>query len=108
MYSTPAGLSIKDGFMDTECSDPERAGGGELFQFEVTFPVEESLLAMIRRFVCQVSEDMDFNKDEIYKIELAVDEACSNVMLHAYGEAGTRPLIRGQRLPCGWVAMRNS
>lgn len=52
--------------------------------FEVCCPLEKSLLNIIRRFIVDVAEEMGFSPEDLYKIEMAVDEACSNVVLHAY------------------------
>ena len=39
---------------------------------------------MIRSVVTAVSGEMGFSDEEIAKIEMSVDEACSNVICHAY------------------------
>jgi serine/threonine-protein kinase RsbW len=44
----------------------------------------EALDAM-REFVCQAAEDAGMNESDSYKIQLAVDEACSNIIEHACG-----------------------
>ena len=54
------------------------------FHFEVFCPVEKQLLNILRRFITDVAEEMGFGDDDISKIEIAVDEACSNVFQHAY------------------------
>jgi len=45
-------------------------------------------LASIRKFVFQAATDAGFDEIEIYAVELAVDEACSNIIEHAYGGEG--------------------
>jgi anti-sigma regulatory factor (Ser/Thr protein kinase) len=67
--------------MTTPNEHPERH-----FHFEVFCPVEKQLLNILRRFITDVAEEMGFTEDDISKIEMAVDEACSNVFQHAYGE----------------------
>lgn len=52
--------------------------------FEVHCPVHTSLLRTIRCFVVEVARDMGFSEEDLAQIEMAVDEACSNVALHAY------------------------
>lgn len=59
----------------------------EMPHFEVRCPLEKSLLNLIRRFIVDVAEEMGFCPEDLYKIEMAVDEACSNVVLHAYEQA---------------------
>jgi serine/threonine-protein kinase RsbW len=46
-------------------------------------------LEEIRSFVSGIARQSGFVEEEVNKIELAVDEACSNVIEHAYG--GVRP-----------------
>ncbi len=43
----------------------------------------ESLQA-IRAFVSDNAKTAGFGEDDIYKLELAVDEACTNIIKHAY------------------------
>jgi anti-sigma regulatory factor (Ser/Thr protein kinase) len=41
-------------------------------------------LEEIRSFVTRVCRAAGLNKDDVWAIELATDEACSNVLVHAY------------------------
>jgi len=41
-------------------------------------------LALIADFVTAVAEKMSLNEDDTFALQMAVDEACSNVMEHAY------------------------
>ena len=50
------------------------------------FPSRFDSLAGIRKFVFQAAKDAGFNEKEIYAVELAVDEACANIIEHAYSE----------------------
>ena len=43
----------------------------------------EELIA-VREFVSQAAQKFGFNDEEVSKIALAVDEACTNVIKHAY------------------------
>lgn len=45
---------------------------------------ESANLRLIREFVSGVANEAGFDEEEVYQIELAVDEACSNVVKHAY------------------------
>ena len=51
---------------------------------EVHCPGKGEILSIIRHFVKDVARDMGFKEDEIIKIVMSVDEACSNVVRHAY------------------------
>ena len=45
-------------------------------------------LATIREFVAQVGYDLGLDERRIYDLQLAVDEACANVVQHGYGGQG--------------------
>jgi len=42
-------------------------------------------LAQIAEFVGETMRTANWNDDEVYHVQMAVDEACSNVVEHAYG-----------------------
>jgi serine/threonine-protein kinase RsbW len=52
----------------------------------LTFPGNYSSLVKIGDFVTQAARSLGFDGFELYKIETAVDEACSNIIEHAYGQ----------------------
>ena len=52
----------------------------------LTFPGSYSSLVQIGEFVTQAAKSIGFDGFELYKIETAVDEACSNIIEHAYGK----------------------
>ena len=41
-------------------------------------------LSVIRNFICDFTSDMGFSTEAIDNIMLAVDEACTNIIKHAY------------------------
>jgi serine/threonine-protein kinase RsbW len=49
-----------------------------------TFIADFINLDSIRDFVGETAEQAGFSSKEVYSIQLAVDEACSNVIEHAY------------------------
>jgi len=53
---------------------------------EVVTPGRGDYLAYIRLVVADLARQVGFHEDEVAKIEMAVDEACSNVVEHAYAE----------------------
>jgi serine/threonine-protein kinase RsbW len=53
-----------------------------------SFPGSFENLARIGNFVREIAKDAGFEKFAIYSIELAVDEACSNIIEHAYQGEG--------------------
>jgi serine/threonine-protein kinase RsbW len=52
------------------------------------FPSRFESLAGIRKLVFRAAKDAGFNEKDIYAVELAVDEACANIIEHAYGGVG--------------------
>ena len=58
-------------------------------QFERSFslqvPSSTQNLSIIREFVTAIGAQAGFDEKEVMRITLAVDEACANVIEHAYG-----------------------
>ncbi|MGD2142960.1 MAG: ATP-binding protein [Anaerolineae bacterium] len=52
------------------------------------FPARYESLAAIGHFVARAAEQAGFDECGVYQVELAVDEACSNIIEHAYGGEG--------------------
>jgi len=55
---------------------------------ELSLWADYSHLSCIRRFVGQVGEDLGIPEHDLYELELAVDEACANVIEHGYQGVG--------------------
>ena len=51
----------------------------------VTVPGRYENLVKISSFVVQAAKEAGFDAAATYAVELAVDEACSNIIDHAYG-----------------------
>ena len=58
--------------------------------FSLQVPSNTENLAMIRDFVSGVGTRAGFSAAEVANLELAVDEACANVIEHAYGPEITK------------------
>jgi len=54
----------------------------------LTFPGRFDSLAAISEFVARAAEAAGLDARAVYQVELAVDEACSNIVEHAYGGEG--------------------
>jgi len=54
----------------------------------LTFPGRFESLAAIGEFVTRAAEAAGLDARDVYAVQLAVDEACSNVIEHAYGDEG--------------------
>ncbi len=50
-----------------------------------TFPGNFESLAPISNFILDEAEEAGFSPREVYAIQTAVDEACANIIDHAYG-----------------------
>lgn len=58
--------------------------------FSLHVPSSTENLSMIRDFVKSIGTQSGMEEMEVAKLELAVDEACSNVMEHAYNADSTQ------------------
>jgi serine/threonine-protein kinase RsbW len=54
----------------------------------MTFPGQFDSLAEIGEFVTRAAGAAGMDRDAVYAVEMAVDEACSNIIQHAYGGEG--------------------
>jgi anti-sigma regulatory factor (Ser/Thr protein kinase) len=68
-----------------------------------TFEGDYRSLAKIGQFVVQAAQDADLDPKAVYKVQTAVDEACTNIIEHAYaddphGEIGCTCTIRAGEL----------
>ncbi len=55
--------------------------------YQLKLPSQSDNLALIRDMVSKIATQVGFDNDESSKIELAVDEACTNVIRHAYPQS---------------------
>ena len=61
--------------------------------FTLQVPSSTENLALIREFVTTVGAQAGLAENEIGKLELAVDEACANVIEHAYGHDASQEVV---------------
>jgi len=62
----------------------DRMRKGEDHQLKLTIPSQTEKLKLVRRFVTGAARKFGFSVDDAAKIALAVDEACTNIIKHAY------------------------
>ena len=67
----------------------------------MTVPARAASLKMVRRAVDQAAEACGFNKEQCQDLVLAVDEACQNVIRHAYGEMQDGDMVLDIRRDAG-------
>jgi len=58
--------------------------------FTLQVPSSTENLALIRDFVTGIGTQAGLSPKEVAQLELAVDEACANVIEHAYGRDATK------------------
>ncbi len=61
--------------------------------FTLKVPSSTENLALIREFVTGIGKQAQMDDADIYNLELAVDEACANVIEHAYGHDISKEVI---------------
>ena len=61
--------------------------------FTLDVPSSTQNLALIRDFVTRVASQAGLSEVEVGQLELAVDEACANVIEHAYGDDKTKQVM---------------
>ncbi len=64
------------------------ASGTRHERVSLTFPRDTHYLAIVRRVVADTAHRAGFDADEVAKIELAVDEACSNAIIYQVDHEG--------------------
>jgi serine/threonine-protein kinase RsbW len=62
-------------------------------KFTLHVPSSTQNLAMIRDFVASVGVQAGLTEDDVAKLELAVDEACANVIEHAHHGDLTKDVV---------------
>ena len=62
-------------------------------KFMLQVPSSTENLALIREFVSSAAGQAGFDEKDIGKLELAVDEACANVIEHAYGHDVSKEVV---------------
>jgi serine/threonine-protein kinase RsbW len=85
----------------TEIAEPRRVQT-ETADLEITLPARAENVAVVRHAVGGLGEVLDVDDQTLSDIKLAVTEACTNVVVHAYpdgeGPMGLRASIDDRRL----------
>ncbi|MEN6627640.1 MAG: ATP-binding protein [Candidatus Sumerlaeia bacterium] len=63
------------------------------FPVRYTCLADRAVLSLLRQYVSRAAEQCGFSGEDAIKIEMAVDEACSNVAEHAYLDGDDRRMI---------------
>ena len=67
-------------------------------EYRLRIPSQTDNLEIIRDLVSKVASKVGFGDEDVGKIELAVDEACTNVIKHAYGKDPHKPIDIGIKI----------
>lgn len=62
-------------------------------KFTLKVPSSTENLALIREFVATIGNQAGLDESGVAQLELAVDEACANVIEHAYGHDITKEVV---------------
>lgn len=65
-------------------------------RINLTIPVDKFFLGVVRSIVIELAEQCGFMDMEAGKIEMAVDEACANVIEHSYHITGRPQFPKGK------------
>ena len=65
-------------------AEEKKCGDEEALEIEVRCPTVPRVLALLRGLAKGLADEAGFDQAEIAEIEMAVDEACANVINHAY------------------------
>jgi serine/threonine-protein kinase RsbW len=74
-------------------------------RFLLHVPSSTENLALIRDFVGNIGKQAGLAETELSMVELAVDEACANVIEHAYGLDQTKEVIVRARIDEGAITI---
>ncbi len=69
----------------------------EIIDLEIRCPPETRVLSHLRSVATAIAEEKGFSLEEIGQIEMAVDEACTNVVRHAYKHLGVSPDVEDEK-----------
>lgn len=61
-------------------------------KYQLRIPSHASNLEIVREFTARIARKVGFSDEEVSNIEIAVDEACTNVIKHAYGNDSKMPI----------------
>ncbi len=64
---------------------------GDVVELELRCPSDTRMLAPVRAMATTLARQQGFSAEQIDQIEMAVDEACANVVRHAYRHLGISP-----------------
>ena len=67
--------------------------------FHLDIPADENNLSEVRDFIADICLRAGFSKRETNNTKLAMDEACTNIIKHAYGGVGGEIRIDVQAEP---------
>jgi anti-anti-sigma factor len=76
--------------------DIQKLDGETAKILELSVPADESQLSRVRDFIVNVCESANFSPRETSNTKLAIDEACTNIIKHAYREKSGDIRVRAE------------
>ena len=73
-------------------------GGEPANTIVIRLPSDPKLLKVVRAGIAHLCDLAGFPEEHRHRAMLAVDEACSNIIVHAYGGASNQPIVVTARL----------
>ena len=64
--------------------------------YELIVPGDPKSLSLIRMVITAIAREAGLSQDQVDKVEVAVDEACTNVIEHSYKQLSPHPPVEVQ------------
>lgn len=68
---------------------------------ELALYVDLERVTLVREFVARVGSELGLDAQVMFELQLAVEEACTNVVLHAYDGQGGQLQVSFEPVECG-------
>ncbi len=88
------GAAERTGVLGDRAASPENSRDERLFRIEV--PARADRLKLVRALVSEAASDRGCHEDLVRDLTIAIDEACQNVIRHAYGNDAGRMILEAR------------
>lgn len=68
-----------------------KKNSGNCIELDIRCSTSTQVLSLLRTFTTSIAQQIGFSPHQVDEIEMAVDEACANVVRHAYKHIGVSP-----------------
>jgi anti-sigma regulatory factor (Ser/Thr protein kinase) len=101
--TAPRARSSDEGFEDSSPAGRERRNVSDRLSLEV--PAAAAAVPGARRAITRMCEHLGLTGELTERIRLAVTEACTNCVLHAYGDAASATFAVEARVDGDWLLL---